>query len=218
MTAKVIKIKSEEIADENGVYQQFIERYSDYCAFGNNQQFTSIIRGKGILFNTQTHSNVLQIWGDKATFVNNIKVGNNVEAKLIDLTHAGRGTCYMGTGNGDDASHDTVNVQIKTWYGFGVANSSTIGGVGTGKNAFWVNARTGDANVFRNLLVGGEITAYSDIRLKSEIKQLQNRGYIEPKTYIKDGKESIGIIAQEVKELYPALVTGDEEKEMVSVN
>jgi hypothetical protein len=43
-----------------------------------------------------------------------------------------------------------------------------------------------------------EITAYSDRRLKSNIKPLENRGYIQPMTYIKDNKECIGFIAQDV--------------------
>ena len=53
----------------------------------------------------------------------------------------------------------------------------------------------------------GDVTAYSDVRLKSDIRPLANRGFIEPKTYIKDGKRSIGFLAQDVAALYPELVT-----------
>lgn len=52
----------------------------------------------------------------------------------------------------------------------------------------------------------GEVTAYSDIRLKSNIKPLDYKGRLAPKWFIKDNKPSIGFIAQEVQALYPELV------------
>ena len=74
----------------------------------------------------------------------------------------------------------------------------------------WVNG---------NILSTGEITAYSDARLKSNIQTLQDRGYITPVTYIKDGKQSIGFLAQEVREKYPELVTEDtNEEKYLSLN
>lgn len=52
----------------------------------------------------------------------------------------------------------------------------------------------------------GEVTAYSDIRLKTNIKPLDYKGRLAPKWFIKDNKPSIGFIAQEVQTLYPELV------------
>lgn len=70
-----------------------------------------------------------------------------------------------------------------------------------------------------NLVATGDVTAYSDARLKSDIKDLEYRGPLEPKEYIKDGKKSIGFIAQEVREKYPELVLGEEkEDEYLSLN
>lgn len=60
-----------------------------------------------------------------------------------------------------------------------------------------------------NVVASGEVTAYSDERLKTNITPLENRGYITPVTYIKNNKSSIGFVAQEVKEKYPELVTED---------
>lgn len=60
-----------------------------------------------------------------------------------------------------------------------------------------------------NILSSGDITAYSDRRLKSNIKPLTNRGYITPVTYEKDGKQNIGFVAQEVQSKYPELVIED---------
>ena len=59
----------------------------------------------------------------------------------------------------------------------------------------------------------GEVTAHSDRRLKSNIKPLEVRGELNPVTYTKDGKESIGFIADEVKEVYPELVITDDSTE-----
>lgn len=58
-----------------------------------------------------------------------------------------------------------------------------------------------------HLVVSGDVTAYSDARLKSDVQTLRNRGFITPRTYIKDGKRCIGFLAQEVRQRYPELVT-----------
>ena len=60
-----------------------------------------------------------------------------------------------------------------------------------------------------NLVSNGEITAYSDKRLKTDIQSLNNRGLLNPVTYFKDNKKQIGFIAQEVQEVYPELVNED---------
>jgi len=61
----------------------------------------------------------------------------------------------------------------------------------------------------------GDITAFSDRRLKTEIKPIESAlekvkklsGY----TYIKDGRRSTGVVAQEVLEVLPEVVHGGEE-------
>ena len=65
----------------------------------------------------------------------------------------------------------------------------------------------------------GGVSALSDIRLKSDIQPLMNRGYLNPVSYIKDGKRDIGFIAQEVRALYPELVyEGTDENKYLSLN
>ena len=92
-----------------------------------------------------------------------------------------------------------------------LANSRTL----------WGQSFNGTANVSGNMTgvgsisctsvsASGEVTAHSDKRLKSNIKPLEVRGELNPVTYVKDGKESIGFIADEVKEVYPELVITDE--------
>lgn len=82
-----------------------------------------------------------------------------------------------------------------------------------------LEASNNRAVVQGSFLASGEITAYSDARLKSNIKPLRNRGFITPVSYIKDGKESIGFIAQDMIELYPELVSkGSSKEHYLSVN
>lgn len=60
-----------------------------------------------------------------------------------------------------------------------------------------------------NLIATGEVTSYSDKRLKTDIQSLDNRGLLNPVTYLKNDKRQIGFIAQDVQEVYPELVNED---------
>ena len=68
---------------------------------------------------------------------------------------------------------------------------------------------SGNVSIGGDLVVTGEVTAYSDKRLKTDIQSLDNRGLLNPVTYLKDNKRQIGFIAQEVQEHYPELVSED---------
>ena len=54
----------------------------------------------------------------------------------------------------------------------------------------------------------GNVTAYSDIRLKSNIQTLDGKKALQMRgvSYIKDGKPSSGVIAQEIEQIAPELV------------
>lgn len=100
-----------------------------------------------------------------------------------------------------------------------------IGSSANTANYYVLRGSSGQINVGAISAAGtitatGEVTAYSDRRLKSNIKPLENKGYVQPYSYIKDGKESIGFIAQEMQEKYPQLVIVDEstDEKYLSVN
>ena len=69
--------------------------------------------------------------------------------------------------------------------------------------------------------VGGDITISSDARLKSNIVSLgatlSKILLIDGKSYEKDGKQRIGVLAQEIQEVFPELVIEDG-NEMLAVN
>lgn len=64
-----------------------------------------------------------------------------------------------------------------------------------------------------NLVIPGTVSSSSDIRLKTNIEPLSNRGYITPITYLKNGIKQIGFSAQDVQKLYPELVEVDDTPE-----
>lgn len=112
----------------------------------------------------------------------------------------------------------TYRPDYDTWGTMLIAVSNDDGGNSPGIR-LELEASNNRAVVQGSFLASGEITAYSDIRLKSSIKPLRNRGFITPVSYIKDGKESIGFIAQDMIELYPELVSkGSSKEHYLSVN
>lgn len=68
------------------------------------------------------------------------------------------------------------------------------------------NSPQAELHVNGDILAEKEVTAYSDVRLKNDIQDLLFKGRLRPRTYIKDGKRSIGFVAQEVLPLYPELI------------
>jgi hypothetical protein len=109
------------------------------------------------------------------------------------------------------------------------ANSAnTLFVIGNGTNnsirsdAFKVMAN-GDTTVSNDLTVGGDIVVSSDARLKANIVSLGSTLakllLIDGKTYTmkKNGKQKIGVLAQDIQKVFPELVTTDD-KDMLAVN
>ena len=114
--------------------------------------------------------------------------------------------------------------------GINLANAKYTWGIYSNQDGnMYIGRRNGDVNnttgsyivtitgstlsVTGSVVASGEVTAYSDVRLKSNIQPLKYRGRLTPKTYIKDNKQSIGFIAQEVQILYPETVLMSDDKE-----
>ena len=105
------------------------------------------------------------------------------------------------------------------------ANTAFVIGNGTFSNrsdAFKVMAN-GDTTVSNNLTVSGDIVVSSDARLKANIVSLGSTLakllLIDGKRYKmkKNGKQKIGVLAQDIQKVFPELVTTDD-KEMLAVN
>ena len=79
----------------------------------------------------------------------------------------------------------------------------------------------GDTTVSNDLTVSGDVVISSDARLKSNIvslgSTLSKLLQIDGKSYEMKGKQKIGVLAQEIQEVFPELVSEDD-NEMLAVN
>ena len=108
---------------------------------------------------------------------------------------------------------------------FNTSNTAFVIGNGTSgslSDAFKVMFN-GDATVSNDLTVSGDVNVSSDARLKANIASLGSTIakllLIDGKSYTmkKDGKQKIGVLAQDVQKVFPELVSKDD-NEMLAVN
>ena len=170
------------------------------------------------------------IWGQSFNGTGNVSgsmtgVGAVSMSGNITMAHSSTPTLTLKNNNSTDVQiilDRNVNASWKILNQSGTLyfqNNWVNGGKGSYFTALSIAYQTGHIVSKGNITSNGEITAYSDIRLKTDIQPLENRGYIKPVTYKKDGKDCIGFIAQEVRELYPELVIEDNtEDKYLSVN
>ena len=107
---------------------------------------------------------------------------------------------------------------------FNTANTAFVIGNGASSgslsDAFKVMFN-GDATLSNDLTVSGDVVVSSDARLKSNIvslgSTLSRLLLIDGKSYEMKGKQKIGVLAQDIKEVFPELVSEDA-NEMLAVN
>ena len=170
------------------------------------------------------------IWGQSFNGTGNVSgsmtgVGAVSMSGNLTMEHSSTPTLTLKNNNSTDVQiilDRNVNASWKILNQSGTLyfqNNWVNGGKGSYFTALSIAYQTGHIVSKGNITSNGEITAYSDIRLKTDIQPLENRGYIKPVTYKKDGKDCIGFIAQEVRGLYPELVIEDNtEDKYLSVN
>lgn len=87
--------------------------------------------------------------------------------------------------------------------------ASCSGNSATATSVSTVNGASG-GTVSGDFAATGNITAYSDERLKSEINTIKDAllkvNQLIGRTYVKDGRQEIGVIAQEVQKIIPEVV------------
>lgn len=144
----------------------------------------------------------------------NITTANWGTARAIGIVNSdGTGTAVTTSVNG------SANINLKLPAAIKAKSLSVTNTTASTSSTTGALVVSGGVGVAGDVIAGGEVRAYSDIRLKSNIQPLDFRGKLTPRTYLKDGKSSIGFIAQEVKELYPELVmVSDTPEGMLSLN
>jgi len=108
---------------------------------------------------------------------------------------------------------------------FSTSNTAFVIGNGTSdslSDAFKVMFN-GDTTVSNDLTVSGDVNVNSDARLKSNIvslgSTLSKLLLIDGKSYVmnRNGKQKIGVLAQEIQEVFPELVSEDD-NDILAVN
>lgn len=159
-----------------------------------------------------TSSDVVEVYNNKVFANNGSRVwgigGHNCGIKLYNSNHIGINLANAKYTWGIYSNQDG-NMYI------GRRN----GGVNNTTGSYIVTITGSTLSVTGSVVASGEVTAYSDARLKNNIRTLDYRGRLIPRHYVKDGKQSIGFIAQEVQTLYPELVLGyDKSRPYLSLN
>ena len=130
------------------------------------------------------------------------------------LTNGAGYITSSGSITGNAASATILKNSRKIW-GQSFDGSGDVSGALSGVSSITASGAVSCAS----LTASGEVTAYSDRRLKIDIKPLESRGELNPVTYTKDGKPCIGFIADEVRVLYPELVKEDDSPDkLLSLN
>ena len=155
-----------------------------------------------------------------------IASGNNSTATGYFTTASGNKTTAMGEGT---TASDYASLVIGQYNSSGSSVTNSATAYNTANTAFVIGNGVDSSNksdAFKVMFngdttVGGDITISSDARLKSNIvslgSTLSKLLLIDGKSYEKDGKQRIGVLAQEIQEVFPELVTEDG-NEMLAVN
>ena len=159
--------------------------------------------------------------------------GNSSTATGYQTTASGSASTVMGKGT---IASDYGSLVIGTYNLSGstvtvdatlpnIGNTAFV--IGNGTNAVKSDAfkvmYNGNATVSNDLTVSGDVVVSSDARLKANIVSLgatlAKLLLIDGKTYTmkKDGKQKIGVLAQDIQKVFPELVTTDN-KDMLAVN
>ena len=158
--------------------------------------------------------------------------GNNSTAMGYFTTASGNKTTAMGA---NTTASDYASLVIGQFNSSGSSVTNNATSYNTANTAFVIGNGTdssnksdafkvmfnGDTTVSNDLTVSGDVVISSDARLKSNIESLGSTLskllQIDGKSYEMKGKQKIGVLAQEIKEVFPELVSEDD-NEMLAVN
>ena len=161
-----------------------------------------------------------------------IASGNNSTAMGYQTTASGHKTTAMGA---QTIASDYASLVIGQFNSSGSSVTNNATSYNTANTAFVIGNGTdssnksdafkvmfnGDTTVSNDLTVSGDVVISSDARLKSNIESLGSTLpkllQIDGKSYEMKGKQKIGVLAQEIKEVFPELVSEDD-NEMLAVN
>ena len=110
-------------------------------------------------------------------------------------------------------------------YGWNWETGGSGGGGATATSKMSLQAVSGNLQIAGSFTAGGNVTAYSDKKLKDDVKVIENavekikqvRGVTFIRNDIEDNKRQTGVIAQEVEKVLPEVVGYDEDRDTKTV-
>jgi len=197
-------------------------RYGAGISFGENGFTAANITvqdagGNGslhMLFGTRDTSGIVQermridSSGD-ITFENNITAGTSGEFNVRGGGYIQLGNCTISKSG--DSNHIHVNCPTAL-----IPNSQTLANnTRLGTSAYrWQNFYSGPGNFEGSVTASADVIAYSDVRLKENVKTLDGSKVLQMRGVSFDRKDtgasSSGVIAQELQKVAPELVSDDD--------
>ena len=167
------------------------------------------------------HEGVLSIPADGSTTTNGIHIGAGADLKIY---HTGSHSVINDTGTGNlQLAGSQVDIMGGTDLGETMATFVDDGAVTLYyDNSAKIATSSAGVSVTGALTASGDITAFSDERLKSDVKTIDNaldkvmnmRGV----SYTKQAEKGVGVIAQEIEKVLPEVVTDGEYKSVAYGN
>lgn len=148
-------------------------------------------------------------------------VAGSIQGQLNDRLSKSGGTVggTIGLNNGVAIAYENTNM-----FGY---NSDMYMDVNNGGNFYIRDGNSGHPVRFTfdvdygNFTASGDVTAFSDARLKTNVVSVPNAlelvSQMRGVFFDKDGRQSVGVIAQEMATVLPEVVHGDVNKGMLSV-
>ena len=209
---------------------------------GSGNQDIKFVAGANITLNHTDANNIEIVATDTNTDTNtNILSGGTITGDVTvngDMTFEDGHKLELGTGADLDLYHTSNNSYIDNNTGNLYIRCHPSGEIHLrpkesengviirndgGTELYFDNAKkletvTGGVNVTGAMTASGDVVAFSDKRLKSDIKTLDGSKVYGMRgvSFIKDNKQSSGVIAQELEKIAPELVNNEGEYKAVA--
>jgi hypothetical protein len=210
--------------------------YSRYWLSANSASNSFSIGGNG---SSAPASGAINIDSSgNSSFAANASFAGRITSTLANNTATGSGQIYLNGATGNRIDFNTNGVAAPTVgtrsagtklvlypslagsaadFAIGIESATLWQSVADSAQQFkWYAATTNIATLSGggNFTVSGNVTAYSDERLKSNIKTIENAlekvSKLRGVSFDKNGEKGIGVIAQEVQEVLPEVVQDGE--------